>query len=318
MKSSTFWTRSLAIVFASLPIGACSLLLDTSKEQCSIDEDCAHFGASLKCVNRTCQQGDLTDSQSPDVQADTTPVDPVWGCLGNVVTPMPKKPKVAVSVPLIQLLTKKPVTDVSALVCAKIDVNCSSPLAQTVPDMNGVLKLTLDAGFDGFVIIVPNLPDGGCPTDAGQDAATCLGPLTIPSLVFFNPPLVDDTTYITVLMLSYASLVQLAASNGDTIDPTQGAVFMQAIDCAAHPAKDVAVSLDSTSSQTHGFYFSSGLPSLTASSTDVTGYAGFINVPIGARTVTGILKPTQKFIGKTSVFARAGFISYTTMAPSPP
>lgn len=312
-------TRALAFLFAAAPVAACSLLLDTSTEQCSADGDCAHFGNALKCVAHVCQPGEVADSQPPadTYVPDTTPVDPVWGCLGNVQTPMPKKPKVQVKVPLIELVTKMPVTNVAAKVCAKIDVNCSSPLATTAPDAMGILTLTLDAGFDGFVEILPLLPDSGCQVEAGADAAACFSALVIPSLVFFNPPLVDDLTYITVLMLNYDTLVVLAKANGDTIDPSQGAVFLEAVDCSFHAAKDVTISLDSTGSQTHGFYFSNGLPSLTASATDVTGYGGFINVPIGARTVTGVLKTTQKSIGKTSVLSKAGFISYTTMAPSP-
>ncbi len=313
---STALTRALALGFAAMPIVACSLLLNTSTEQCATDGDCAHYGSAFKCFSRTCQ-ADTPDS-APDVQPDATPPDPVWGCLGNVVTPTPKKQKVHVTVPLIELITKFPVTDVSVKVCAKIDVNCATPLQSTVPSAQGVIAIDIDAGFDGYVLIEPNLPDAGCKVDSGQDAATCYYPLIAPSLVFFNPPLTDDTTYITVIMLSPDTLATLAKANGDTVDPTLGAVFMEAVDCSFHAAKDVAVSLDSTTMLTRGFYFTGSIPSLTASATDLTGYAGFINTPTGARTVTGVLKPSQKFIGKTSVFARPGHISYTTLAPSQP
>jgi len=252
------------------------------------------------------------------VQPDTTPSDPVWGCLGNVVTPTPTKPKVHVTVPMFELITKLPVTDVTVKVCAKIDVNCTTPLQTTLPSAKGIIAIDIDAGFDGYVLIEPMLPDAGCKIDSGQDAATCYYALLSPSLVFFNPPLMDDTAYITIPMLSPDTLATLAKANGDTVDPALGAVFMEAVDCSFHAAKDVTVSLDSTTMQTRGFYFTGSIPSLTASATDSTGYAGFINTPTGGRSVTGMLKPSQKFIGKTSVFARAGHISYTTLAPSQP
>ncbi len=243
----------------------------------------------------------------------------MWGCLGNVVAPPVKKPKVQVKVPLVELVSKQPVTDVKVHVCAKIDVNCTTPLLGPIaPDLKGIVNVTLDAGFDGYVLIEPNLPDGGCQVEAGQDAAPCYLPLIMPSLVFFNPPLVDDTTYITVIMLSRDTLITLAKANGDAIDPSLGAVFMEATDCSFHAGKDVAISIDATTSSTRGFYFVGSIPSLTAGATDSTGYAGFINTPTGARTVTGVLKTNQKFMGKTSVFARAGYISYTDLAPSPP
>lgn len=304
-------------------IGACSLVLDTSADQCKSDGDCAARGgafAGMKCVDRVCVAPSVDAGPDADAASDAdAAVDAgPWSCLGNVTYPSPTKPQVSVTVPLIDLVSHAPHTDVLARVCAKIDVNCQSPIATTVPDANGQLHLTLSAGFDGFVLLTPLLPDGGIPDpDAGNIPDGGLGQLVIPSLVFFNPPLFEDITYLTILLLTQNSLMQISQAENTTIDPSLGAVFMSAYNCNQQGSAGISVALDSTATSTGGFYFQGNLPSLTATATDSTGYAGFVNVPTGTRTVTGTLQATQQYIGKVSVFSRASMISYTVLAPSP-
>jgi len=295
-------------------------MLDTSTEQCKTDNDCAARGGSfagLKCVERVCVAPEDAGADAADASDAAVDAGP-WGCLGNVVFPAPQKPQVAVTVPLIDLISHAGRTDVLARVCAKIDVNCGSPITTTKPDANGLLHLTLSAGFDGFVLLTPLLPDGGQPDpDAGGGPDSGVGQLVIPSLVFFNPPLVDDTLYTTILLLTQDDLMQLSQLEGTTIDPSLGAVFMATNDCNGQASAGVSVALDSTATSTQGFYFQNNLPTLTGTATDSTGYAGFVNAPVGTRTLTGTLQATQQYIGKVSVFSRASMISYTVVAPSP-
>ena len=317
---------------AALSAAACSLLLDTSPVQCKTAADCDSRGGAfvgMACENNVCvaaEAGAGADAgQDADAGADVdaAPVDAgPWGCLGNVVSPAPGQNDVNVIVPLVDLSTQKPVTaaDVFARICAKIDVSCSNPLTSgdagviLSPDANGLLHLTLPNGFDGYVPIDPIVPDGGAPSDAGD-----AGPpnVFVPSLVFFNPPIVTDATYTTIVMVRTSELGGIAQIEGTTIDPSLGAVFMETVDCSVHPAAGVSVSLDSTGTTTQGFYFKGGLPALNAPSTDVTGYAGFVNVPLGSRTVTGDVAATKQKIGTATVFTRQSTISYTVMAPSP-
>jgi len=118
-------------------------------------------------------------------------------------------------------------------------------------------------------------------------------------------------------MVKTSELGQIAQIEGTQLDPSLGAVFMQNVDCNIKPAAGVSVTLDSTTTSTQGFYFENGLPKLNASSTDVTGYAGFVNAPLGTRTVTGKVQATQTRIGAATLFTRPSTISYTVLAPSP-
>lgn len=309
---------------AAFAVAACSLLLDTSPNQCNVSGDCDKRGGAfvgMQCENHVC----VASEGGSDAGADAPPVDAgPWGCLGDVAVPTPTQTDVNVIVPLIDLTSKGPVTanDVFARICAKIDVNCKTPLtngdAGVVfgPDDQGLLHLTLPSGFDGFVLIDPVVPsnDGGAP-DSGSDA----GPpdVFVPSLVFFNPPIYSDVVYTTIVMVKTSELGQIAAVEQTTLDPNLGAVFMETVDCAFKAAAGVGVTIDLTSSSTQGFYFKGGLPALNAPSTDTTGYAGFVNVPLGTPTITGKLEATQQRIGTATVFTQPSTISYTVLAPSP-
>ncbi len=300
---------------------ACSLLLDTNTEQCNGNQDCTNRGGSF--VGLTCQNHVCVGSDGGAADADAAPIVEAgpWSCLGDVEVPTPTTNNVDVVVPLVNLTSQQPVSpaDVFARLCAKIDVNCNSPLTSgdagiiLSPDGNGLLHLTFQAGFDGFVLIDPIIPDAGAP-DAGDGG---MPNVFVPSLVFFNPPIDTNVLYSTIVMVRTSELSQIAGIEQTAIDPSLGAVFMQTVDCNSKASAGVSVTLDSTTTTTQGFYFENGLPKLNASSTDVTGYAGFVNAPLGTRTVTGKLEATQQRIGVTTVFTRPSAISYTVMAPSP-
>ncbi len=307
------WLAFSALSLASAA-AACSLLLDTSGNQCNTTADCVARGgafASLQCVSNVCVANEAGAPDAGDAGGDGGP----WGCLGDVVFPQPDASTVNVIVPLVDLSTEMPVTTVNARVCAKIDVNCASPLAVAMPNAMGLLQLQLASGFDGFVYITPILPDAGPEPDGGDAAPP--PDVFVPSLVFFNPPIVHDLVYTTTVMVKTSALGQIAMTEQTTIDPSLGAVFMETVDCNDHAAAGVSVTIDSTGSTTQGFYFNMGLPALNSQATDVTGYAGFVNVPLGTRSVTGTLHATSQRIGTATVFTKPSTISYTTLAPSP-
>ena len=271
----------------------------------------------MQCVNRVCVASESGTDTGPPVDAGP------WGCLGNVTFDAAPPGNVNVVVPLIDLTSQKGVlaSDVFARICAKIDVQCNSPLPNgdagviVSPDAQGLLHLTIPAGFDGFVLIDPIVPDGGAPSDGGGDAGQ--PNVFVPSLVFFNPPVEHDLVYSTIVMVKTSELVQIATIEQTPIDPQLGAVFMQTVDCNSNAAEGVSVVIDSQTSSTQGFYFKGGLPALNSPSTDKTGYAGFVNAPLGTRTVTGTLASTTQKIGSATVFTKASMISYTTLAPAP-
>ena len=70
------------LVLAMLPLllaaEGCSVVLEPGEAQCETTADCEARGfAGSVCTNSVCEK------------APVPVVDPVWGCLGNVVEPMP-------------------------------------------------------------------------------------------------------------------------------------------------------------------------------------------------------------------------------------
>lgn len=293
-------------------VSSCSLLLDTGGEQCARDQDCLARGgtfADTRCVNKVCVVSDGgSDTGADGGAADTgTPdaYDPKWGCLGNVKPPTFPNPKVNVSVPLVDLISKKPVTAIDARPCGKTDVACATPLGPTVqPNASGILSFVVDAGFDGYIELKSTNVDGGLPA-------------YLPSLVFFNPPLSVDTIYISIPLISPVALGGLAAQFGNAIDPSLGAPFAEVVDCLGKAADGVGVAVDQADASTRTFYFVNGLPTESTTQTDQTGYSGFINTPIGVRTITGTVRATSKRVGTISVLVRPSTLTYTVLPPTP-
>jgi hypothetical protein len=279
-------------------------VLTTQNEQCATDGDCVARGpafAGTVCERRVC----VTKTVDAGVDAAADAPDPNWGCLGSVVFPPPKRPKVRVSLPLYELISKQPVADILVRPCARLDVSCSNPLAAPVaPDAKGIVSFDVDANFDGYAEILPTLQDGGAPN-------------YVPSLAFFSPPPSDDTVYAALLLLTPSSLTTLAAAAGNAIDPKLGALFFVAQNCTGKAAEGVSVNTDRTEATTKGFYLIKGLPSETASATDAAGYGGFINVPTGYVRVNATVHDTGKPIGGTSVLVRPSTITYVYLVPSP-
>lgn len=302
----------LALAYFVVNAG-CTLILNHDK-QCTIDDDCKRFSASAVCVDSICRSGTanehLFDAAGVDAAGaeDGGASGPDWSCLGNVVWPSGSQPQVQVAMPFFDLVNKVPVTaGILVRPCAKMDILCANPLGPAVaPDGSGTVSITVPTGFDGYaeVVSTTTLDDAGTPT-------------FVPALVFFNPPPIEDTRHDLTMMFSPIALAVLAASQGNTIDPTLGSLFSGAIDCKGKLSAGVSWEPDRTADATRRFYYVGGLPSEAAVATDSTGYGGLINLPTGTIILHAKLQETGQAIGSVSVFIRKGCITQVDLGPSP-
>jgi hypothetical protein len=211
---------------------------------------------------------------------------------------------VKLAIPFYDLINMKPIFDIRLKMCNRLDVNCSNPVKPPVsPDTDGLLHVEAAARFDGYGFI-----EGTSDASSGQ---------WILSLLFFNPPLTHDITYGQIPLFTADSLSVLAASQGNTIDPTLGTVFIGALDCSGNPAAGVTWVPSNVDAKTKRFFYIDGLPKESANATNETGFGGMINAPTGTITVTGSILATGKPIGQATVLVRSGYSSYTYLAPSP-
>lgn len=288
---------ALACFFAN---AGCTLALNHDK-QCSSDSDCSHFSPTARCVNEICADSNAGSGGSGSSGND-------WSCLGRVVTPQRGNSMIKIAMSFFDFIEQSPV--ISGFVvrpCSKMDVECTSPLSLPVsPDQQGVATITVPAGFDGYaeVIGVSDSGDGGPPKYA-------------PTLVFFNPPPVADTSNTMTAMFAPESLAALAGSNGTLLDPTLGSLASGAFDCKSQLAAGVTLEPDRSVESTRRFYYIDGLPNFAASATGPAGYGGLINLPIGTIRLTAKLQATGQTIASASVFTRAGYLAQVDVTPTP-
>jgi hypothetical protein len=193
--------------------------------------------------------------------------------------------------------------------CAKMDVLCANPLGPTAtPDENGVATITVPSGFDGYAEIV----SGSGTTVDGAVVAKY-----VPTMVFFNPPPIEDSANSMTAMFSPEAFAALAESNESTIDSTLGSLFSGALDCKGSFSAGVSLETDRTVAATRKFYYVDGLPNFAAATTDSSGYGGLINLPTGTIRLSAKVGVNGPTIGAISAFIRPGYISQVDLVPSP-
>jgi hypothetical protein len=190
------------------------------------------------------------------------------------------------------LLNQSPLAEVQADVCSKVDVACSDPRFTTMTDAEGVVRLSVDAAFSGFVAFTSNQ--------------------TVPTHFFFNPPINEDQE-IPPLSLSQpaargALLQQLGAS------PELGDILLSASDCTGASAAGVTFELTPRSESAVAYYLVNGLPSPNSTATDMTGYGGFANLDPGTWTVNATLEGGRK-LPPLSLVVAGGTITWSRLVP---
>jgi hypothetical protein len=257
----------------------------------------------------------------PDASAD-----PVWGCLGHVVMETPQAAMANVSLPFFDLIRMVPIKDVGVKVCAKLDVNCDRPIdSRIIPaDSEGIARFKVMPYFNGYGIIYDlQQPDGGwVPEDGGGDGGGEAGPSPtqgrfLPSVIFFNPPIVNDTQYGIVPLFTKSDIDALAAVQGNTFDPNLGILFAGMLDCSRKPVAGVTWDPSIVDAKTKRFFYINGFPDESAEATDPTGFGGLLNSRTGSVTVNARVQATGRMIGAATVLVRPGWASYTYLAPTP-
>jgi hypothetical protein len=281
-----FLRRFLVASVASSTV-ACSVLVDSGREQCSTDGDCQKRGgvfARALCANSVC----ITDVK--------------WGCVGSVVWPMvppvASPEKVTAKLSLSNLLTGDVVVGAKARVCGKLDPNCDLPTQSDLfSDNDGVLTVQLSKFFEGYLEIkYTNMVD---------------------TLYFFNPPLDAERVIPFIPLVPFNALEVFGGQLNMMPDVTRGTVIGLAYDCRGQSVEGVQLSSDDGDEKTAPFYMVSGFPSLEATKTDTSGQGGIANVPVGGRLISGRRADTGEVFGRVNVQTRASQITYTSMLPTP-
>ena len=229
-----------------------------------------------------------------------------WECLGNLTPPTAMvKPEVQLTLTVGDLIHPEvSVSDAVVLrACRKLDEHCTMPIGSTIhPDAGGHASFTVPDGFDGYIEVNPAIDP----------------PVYFPALIFISQPVVDDLMYTPTALISISDLPDLAQQTGSTsMDPRLGAIVFQAADCNRMPASGIEGMLDQVNPETRRFFFVGGLPTQNSKVTDASGIGGFLNVPIGVRSLSGTRPADNLYIGTVFALVRPSAFSYLTLAPNP-
>jgi len=270
-----------------LATAGCTVLLAPGEQQCETDKDCEARGfMGAVCMASVCQKGD-----------------PVWGCLGHVVEPVPDKTKRVDFSVRLTYTDQSAVTTATIDVCQKLDLDCTGvdpnyPKGLS-PGPDGSVSMSVVQGFDGFVRIS--------------------GPTIMNSRVFVGRPIVTLPTVKEIRLLQPQEYQLLVAFAKQTVDMTRGTAILLALDCSGQSAIGVNFKVPTADAKSLEFYLINQAPTAppAATATDVDGFGGFLNLPVGLSLVRSYRASDATLIGESSFQVLANTISYVQVSPTP-
>jgi hypothetical protein len=226
-----------------------------------------------------------------------------WLCVGGVNWPLAPAGVNQVDFTVVDSASGKSLPGAAVKACGRTDGTCAVPQAQATADDagRGVLDMpshpAVGLGFEGYYDI-----------DASGEA---------PWLQFSSSPITRAKATFTWSLLTPAQVTSTFAAVGVTPDPTRAVIIVEALDCLLSPASHVVFSADGTDTSTSLFYVSGGGLTSSTSETDITGFAFFVNVPVGSVTIQAKPKELGKVSSTQVVFTRPGTVSAVIMLPTP-
>jgi hypothetical protein len=178
--------------------------------------------------------------------------------------------------------------------CALLDPNCRDAPEAGLTDDAGRAEFKLAEDFAGFFDL--RRPD------------------LIPATLYPGRLLAGQSVAsLPTFDFSPTNFQDLATSAGATVtldvDGGVGHALVSIYDCQDHQALGVSVAFDNLGSRGAPFYFSNGLPDLSATQTDDFGLAGALNVPVGTLRATATLVSTGTEVGSASFDVRPGSLT---------
>ncbi|MBI4954838.1 MAG: hypothetical protein HY908_22645 [Myxococcales bacterium] len=273
----------------TIPFGValCALLA------CSDDQETAGTGGTggTTSSSTTSSSGGTGGSGG-----DATP----FGCVGSVSWPTASVSSLQVAGNLSLVPGATPLSGITVRACAKGDAVCTTPLDETVTATDGRYSLTLPiaaVGFDGYLEVT--------------------GGSLIGDLVHYLPPLVSDVNDHSFGEINLTTYDAYLSQAGLTRDPARAQVAVTVLDCHRQPGNEIALAVDTADGSTVLGYDLGGALDTAATATGVSGFAVFVNLPVGPATITASIAATGEPVAEYVVTTRANFVSSLFLPPTP-
>lgn len=314
-RSARLMARAFGLTLAASSLvaaGACTFLLDSERVQCRNNVDCAGRGiAQAVCSEGVC----ITNATSSvDSGQDAAPVDPQWGCIGNMPADPPedRAAKVDMGFRFLDGLGTAPLPGAKVDACEKDDVTCANPIGSGISNAEGAVSIPVFTGFKGSFKIdedagagnreldpqyLSALPTPGITRDAGFGYASYIGVW----------PVFRKGDFKTIAAVSGGGLPEDGAAH----------VLFIAVKCDGTRGAGLTVSPDTRGPKTYGFYTdSNNTPSLTLPATESEGAGGYINLTPGEITFTVRRVEGGPLVGVHKIRLRPDTLTLVTFAPN--
>lgn len=302
-----------AAIFAACM--SCSVALDADRLQCDADTDCARRGFDgARCDEGLC----LPRSELDGVVASRTPAlePPAVGASERA----PDGARSAAAPPNVQRsntealpgvryelrfelprLSDLEPDDLDLRLCRLEDEVCAGEgSAALIPDATGLLALELDAGFRGYLEV--DAPD------------------LVPTLAALPRPHLPDAEPVAYRLLEQRDYELLLRRGDLPHDGDRGFAIALVHDAAGARASGGQLSLsevpqgDSYEAAV-SYYFSGGIPTRHAESTDEQGAGGWSRLPAGVLSAQAQHHGSGAFMGAAAFRSRPGHVSIVPLHP---
>ncbi len=285
-----FMRFKTALISAMSLVSGCSLLIDSDRVQCTVNQDCTNLGLTTA----VCQESVCVEPVIEDTQFDCR----------NMPFPEPSNTMVGFSMNVIKLVGQTPYQGLTVKACPQFDINCDSPTAQATSNAAGAFTIQLPEGFRGHLFAPPPASD----------------PMLAPRIIqIFPPPSVGGNTgagsFIFVAPLT--TIDGIAQQVGGGLVAGAGHLFIAANDCEGKPLSGVTVTSLLQNESTEIFYIgANGQFDLSLTGTGPIGQAAIINVPKGVVTVRGIHESKGKIFEQAVQTEADTITSVSALIPS--
>ena len=275
-------------------------------------------GVALLALAAACSSSNSAGPAADSgVAADAATQGNDWSCIGHVTLSPPAKTTLMWKLWPSDMIGNDMFPDLPVQVCGANDAKCVSPVAMGTTDpTTGYATLSVPAGQNGFDGFWQSQPTGAHTT-----------------LNFSNIPIRNDVQIDQRQEWDANAIRNALGPAGVQWDTTKAIVLFRVQDCnSGHLHQDtvptvpqstaalgtgVSVTIAPSASGIVSGYFQGGMLATTTKQTDASGQGGFVDVPEGSVTLTAKVVATGQTIVTAQVYARAGSVTDTVLAPSP-
>ena len=226
-----------------------------------------------------------------------------WSCAGHVEWPPVIGGELTIQLRLVDTVLQQPVPGVLAKVCNGADTTCQSPTVMAATDDAGTVQLA-------------QYPEAGPIFSSGAYIDLSEGGI-LPGVFFWSFPLSQSPVSFQVQTVTPSEVPEVLSAVDAAADPMTGFVVVVGFDCLPSVNGAGMTFTLATPGVSHVFYEQKGVIDPSATETDNSGTALFVNAPVGSNFVNAFAAAAGGPIGRFPIFVRENSVTTVYALPQP-